>query len=177
MLSNKHNFFGIIRVSDDVDIDGSYLVFDSNRKSIFRSGMTEVGLKRKWKERVNGSMRNNHTNRCSKFYKCYPNSNIQVDNIPDKDDSLGTFQQLGQLIGIFISINELTSITKLFNWSPIEYEDLNSLQSATTKNTLPDKKYRHLCYLFECAYALAIDPRCNISDNPGCEWQLKYYRY
>ena len=54
--------------------------------------MAEVGMKRRWKEHMNGSMRNNHTNRSSKLYKCDPHSNTQVDNIPDKNDSLGTFQ-------------------------------------------------------------------------------------
>ena len=157
-------------------MDGNYLVFDSNRQSIFRSGMVEVGMKRRWKEHVNGSMRNNRVNCISKFYKCYPNSNTLFDNIPNKDDILGTFQQLEQLLGIGIKIDELTGVIQLFNWSPIEYEELNNLQSAPTRNTLSDKKYGQVCYFFECAYALAIDPRRNISGNPGCEWYLKYYR-
>ena len=32
-----------------------------------------------------------------------------------------------------------------------------------------------MSYLFETYYAVAIEPKRNISDNPGCEWQLKYF--
>ena len=174
LLSNRHIFVGVIHLSNDVDMDGNYLVFDSNIPSIFRSGMAEVGMKKRLKEHMNGNMRNNHANCSSKFYKCYSHLNTQVDNIPDKYDSLSTFQQLEQLLVIGINRNELTGVIKLFNWSPIECEELNNLQSVATRNTLPDKKYRHVYYLFECTYALDIDPGGNMSGNPGSEWQLKY---
>ena len=31
LLSNRHNFFGVIHLSNDVDMDGNYLFFDRNR--------------------------------------------------------------------------------------------------------------------------------------------------
>ena len=68
-----------------------------------------------------------------------------------------------------------TDVVGLFDWTTVECYELSLLQSAATRNGLEDKKYRHICYLFECAYALSIEPRRNISSNPGCEWQLKYY--
>jgi hypothetical protein len=34
---------------------------------------------------------------------------------------------------------------------------------------------KHLCYLFETAFAAAIEPNMNVTQNPTCEWQLKWY--
>ena len=175
LLSSRQHFVHVDMIMTDGNIDGNYLVYDNKRHSIFRSGMAEVGMSRRWKEHVSGSMRSSHVNRASKFYKCYPNSGAEEDNMPTKDDRLGTFQQLEQLIGIGIRREQLTDVVGLFEWTRVECDELSLLQSAATRNELEDKKYRHLCYLFECAYALSIEPRRNISVNPGCEWQLKYY--
>ena len=35
--------------------------------------------------------------------------------------------------------DELTGVIDLFNWSPIECDELKNLQSAITRNTLPEK--------------------------------------
>ena len=88
---------------------------------------------------------------------------------------MGTFQQLEQLIGIGITRDKLTSINALLTWSDEELTGLNNLKGVASRNTLADKKYKHICYLFELAYALAIESRRNISGNPGCEWQLGYF--
>ena len=69
----------------------------------------------------------------------------------------------------------LTSVIELFAWSDVEVSEVTPLKGAVSWSSLEMKQYRHICYIFECAYALAIEPRRNISENPGCEWQLKYY--
>ena len=63
----------------------------------------------------------------------------------------------------------------MFDWSEEELYGLSQLKGVAIRDTLEDKKYKHMCYLFEAAYALAIEPRRNISGNPGCEWQLNYF--
>ena len=88
---------------------------------------------------------------------------------------MGTFQQLEQLIGIGITRGKLTPINELFIWSDEEIKGLTNLKGVATRNSIGDKKYKHIYYLFELAYALAIESRRNISGNPGCEWQLRYY--
>jgi hypothetical protein len=42
-------------------------------------------------------------------------------------------------------------------------------------STLEYKKYKHLCYLFELFYVIPIEPKCNLTENPTCEWQLRVY--
>ena len=111
----------------------------------------------------------------SKFYSSYPHINCDETNRPNQDDKMGTFQQLEQLIGIGMTRDKLTSINELFTWSDEELTGLNNLKGVASRNTLADKKYKHICYLFELAYALAIESRRNISGNPSCEWQLGYF--
>ena len=59
-----------------------------------------------------------------------------------------------------------------FNWSKKEIEELTRLSDATARDSLKEKQYRRLCYLFEVAYVLAIEPCRNLSSNHGREWQL-----
>ena len=42
-----------------------------------------------------------------------------------------------------------------------------------TKN-LPNKKMKHLLYLFEATYAVALDVDDNVTQAPTGEWELKY---
>ena len=38
-----------------------------------------------------------------------------------------------------------------------------------------DKKFRHLSYMFETVFAVGLRQEDNITQNPGCEWQLELY--
>ena len=69
----------------------------------------------------------------------------------------------------------ITSVIEVFSWLDVEASELNALKGVVSRNTLEMKQYRCICYLFECSYALAIEPRSNLSKNPGYEGQLKYY--
>ena len=85
----------------------------------------------------------------------------------------GTFQQLEQLIGIGFRREKMNEVVSLFDWDNEENYEIEKLKGINTKDSLIEKKYRHICYLAESTYALAISE--NISSNPGFEWQLKYY--
>ena len=84
----------------------------------------------------------------------------------------GVFQDLKQLVGIGFKRSNKANIVDLFEWSDFETKELSEL---TGRNTIEEKKYRHIVYHCEAVYALALAPKANISRNPGCEWQLKYY--
>ena len=88
---------------------------------------------------------------------------------------MGTFIQLEQLIGIGLRKDSLEDIVNQFEWSNVELKGLSNLCGSGSRTSLIQKKYRHLCYLFESAYALVIEQRINISGNPGFEWQLNFY--
>jgi hypothetical protein len=68
------------------------------------------------------------------------------------------------------------NIVHIFDWDNGEVKELEKLAAASrSRNTLVNKIYRHIVYLSELLYAVSIDLKDNISSNPGCEWQLKYY--
>ena len=69
----------------------------------------------------------------------------------------------------------MDQIVSLFEWDDEELFELDKLKGVNANDTIADKQYRHLCYLSESVYALAINSEMNISSNPGCEWQLRYY--
>jgi hypothetical protein len=67
-------------------------------------------------------------------------------------------------------------IVNLFDWNNGKVKELEKLTAVSeSRNALVDKKHRHLVYLSELLYAVSIDLKDNISSNPGCEWQLKYF--
>ena len=153
----------------DADYDGNYLSFDGKRRLHFRSGTAEVGRKRRCKEFVTASMRTQHVNRSSKLYSSYPHLNCEDVNMPSQDVILGNFQQIEQLIRIGIERKNLTVINNLFDWTVEEIYGLSQLKGFAIRDTSEDEKYKYVCYLFEAVYVLAIEPRRNISGNPGCE--------
>ena len=71
----------------------------------------------------------------------------------------------------------MKEVIELFSWSKKEEAQLNKLSLKKTSilnGTLDEKEYKHLTYLFEAVYAVAIEPRNNISQNPTGKWELKY---
>ena len=114
-------------------------------------------------------------NRKSVLYQSYPNDNCDDTNLPLKSQMKGTFLQLEQLMGMGFERQKMKEVVSLFDWDEEEEHELGLLKGINTRDTLNDKKYRHLCYLSESAYALAVSDTMNISSNPGFEWQLRYY--
>jgi hypothetical protein len=65
---------------------------------------------------------------------------------------------------------------ELFDWTPEEESHLGNLSLGQGQGgTLIDKKFKHLCYMFESFYALALRHQDNITQNPGSEWRLGLY--
>ena len=120
-------------------------------------------------------MLNTDKNQQSKFYLSYPNKNCREENLPPQQLIKGNFQQIQQLMGIGFTKRNSSQLINLFDWDNQEEEQLNNLSMNSRAMTIKDRKYRHLCYLCELAYGVCIAPKYNISSNPGCEWQLRYY--
>ena len=67
-------------------------------------------------------------------------------------------------------------ILDMFEWNDSDDYYLNNMiLDNGAGGTIQDKRFKHLCYLFE-TYAVAIKPDDNITQNPGCEWQLRLYQ-
>ena len=62
----------------------------------------------------------------------------------------------------------------LFDWNEEEEIELKKLSwtSGSWQDNLENRKYKHLTYLFEIAYALAIAPAHNITQNPTGDNEL-----
>ena len=118
-------------------------------------------------------MLNNEKVKASKFYLSYPNKNCKDVNMPPDKMVKGNFQQIVQLMGIGFEKRKTYNVLDLFIWSDAEEKHLNNLSFRNAN--METRKYRHLCYLCELAYALCIPLQNNISSYPGWEWQLQYY--
>ncbi|MEL7341270.1 MAG: hypothetical protein AAGM67_12370, partial [Bacteroidota bacterium] len=69
-----------------------------------------------------------------------------------------------------------TAIVQLFSWQKIELDHIKKLKLAQDHNGGDlSKQYKHLCYLMKTFFAVAIVPSNNLTMNPTCEWQLKFY--
>ena len=178
LLSHRINFTPADSTNAETrqnDLDGSYLGFDKVREEFIRAGAAETGIRKRWKEHVSASMLTTEANRKSVLYSLFPHDKCETENLPKTSKQKGVFQQLGQLIGIGFDRRKMKEIVSLFEWGDEEIYELQKLKGINARDTMDDKKYRHICYLTESVYALAISESKNISSNPGFEWQLRYY--
>ena len=132
--------------------------------------MAATGLFRRWKEHVSASMLYTHVHRSSKFYTAYPNSMCDEISLRNIDGIKGTFQQLESLIVMGFNRTKKDEIDALLHWSKSEESELKLLSGNGKHQSLEDTKYRHMCYIFETSYGLALESRCDISSNSGCKW-------
>ena len=72
---------------------------------------------------------------------------------------------------ILMDSNNIERHIHMFDWNTIEKEELSSMNSPDKINSLSNKKFWHLCYLFDLAYSLSMDPKKNMNASCGCEWQ------
>ena len=103
LLSHRINFIPSKSTDTEtrqIDLDGSYLGFDTVREEFIRAGAAETGMRKRWKEHVSASMLTTEANRKSVLYSLYPNENCEIENLPKTSKQKGVFQQLEQLIGI-----------------------------------------------------------------------------
>ena len=61
----------------------------------------------------------------------------------------------------------MAEITNWFSWSAYKVEQLGSLAGVGGMDSIQQKQYRHLCYVFDGAYVLSLDQENNISTNSG----------
>lgn len=76
--------------------------------------------------------------------------------------------------------NKQSAIVNLFQREAFEEHhlaklSLRSAEEGPANGAMQSKKFRHLCYLMECFYAVAIAERNNVTENPTCEWELQMY--
>ena len=163
-LLNFVNSFTTLSNSDDSqDCDGNYVVVDTTRSLVIRSGAAEVGIMRRWQEHSKAFLLKEHKNRTNKFYSSYPSQLVTDKDLLDGDHVKGTFEDLSVRVGIGMKRKNKEQLVSMFQWNHIELGQLISLTGTAGRTSLIDKQYRHLCYMFELAYALAIEPSKNIS--------------
>jgi len=78
-------------------------------------------------------------------------------------------------VGIAFDRSKAKDLVDLFEWNETELKELEQLTGAGGRDSILEKKYKHIVMMVEIAYGIAIVPRDSISSNPGCEWQLRYY--
>jgi hypothetical protein len=82
------------------------------------------------------------------------------------------------IVGILTGMRKCDAdrILRLFNWTEIDEAMLTKLQYRSEGGgSLASKKYKHMCFMFELFFAVALQPSKNITNNPTCEWQLRLY--
>jgi len=175
LLTSKDNF--VMADTDDQwkNQQGAYVACDPCRGVFIRSGTAEVGLVKRWREHINASKRSTPGDKNSVLYSSYCHPNTAEVNKPPFKSRKGNFLQLDQMVAVGFNRDKAKCVVSLFNWSDSENKQLNKLTIPAIRNTLENRQYKHVCYLIESVYALAIAPTENLSSNPGCEWQLKYY--
>ena len=103
-----------------VDIDGNYVIVDTKREIVIRSGAAEVGIIWRWKEHTSASMLKELSHRSSKFYSCYPNSLCINKGHINPIVVKGYWDDLSVNIGIGIKKSNMTSVISCFNWNEDE---------------------------------------------------------
>ena len=155
-------------------LDSCYLFTDVEKGEFVRSGVAEASFEGRGKQHLRASKGANSLATHSRFYSTYPHKDAEHVNLSMKR---GNFQDLHQLVGLGVQRVSRQGLISLFEWDEYELDMLKSLKAPSADHSGMDhKKYKHLIYFFETAFAIAIKPECNLSDNPGNEWQLKYVR-
>jgi len=177
LLSHRINFSlaSEITTDNENDPDGSYLHYDMGRENYIRSGAAVAGIKKRGKEHLSASMLTTETNKKRDLYVSYPNPNCLQINLPELNRRKGDYGQLEQLMGIGFNRTDKKDLVRMFEWNAEELYEIKKLSGLNKKDSMEDKRYRHICYLCESVYALAVRNQMNISSNPGFEWQLRFY--
>ena len=110
-----------------------------------------------------------YSNRSNKFYSSDPNGECENKELTTGINVKGKFQDLSLGQGIGMKRVKTHSINDTFLWNGVETSELEILKGNRNRQMMKDRKYCHLCYMFELAYALAIKPFKNISKSAGCE--------
>ncbi len=143
---------------------GTYLAMDKNHGYFVRVGSAAVGCdKRTLVGHVKGSKQTTQDDGWSKFYSYYPDKSS-----PSIIESIrrGWFSDIQFSPGIIFSEENKQSVHELFCWDDDIVAYLDTRQKA---RTLEYKKHRMVCYLFETALELCLEPKHNVSSSLGFE--------
>jgi hypothetical protein len=171
-LNSDMGVFPAVLDDEHARLDGCYLAEDTNKKKIIRAGATERGFRNRWSGHARASRLSDPTNKYRDLYQMYPHKQC-AESAPNKR---GTFDVLQQRVGLGVGKTDRSTFVNMFQWTDWEEAHLCKLKYDDNQgSTLEFKKYKHLCYLFELFFNVAIEPKDNITQNPTCEWQLRLY--
>ena len=160
--------------SDNKHWDGAYAGMDMNRGEINRIGASHVGIGIRWETgHARYARRENAISKIRQQAIDYPNK----DAAGLGDGRRGTFDDLKQLCCLGMDRSKIDAIINLFEWSEEENQQLKKLnwRGVALEDNLKNRQYKHLTYLFELAYTIAITPGQNRTSNPTGEWELGYW--
>ena len=147
---------------------GAYLYLFSPEGGVIqqwrRAGSASVGLKKRGIEHEKSSLQKSDQNRDSNFYRTFPHKDCERSKTADFE---GCFQDLQHRVGLSYHKENLQNVINLFHWSKLTER---SLEAKKHKNlTIDEKKHRLICYFFESALQLCLDPTQNVSRSVGNE--------
>ena len=108
------------------------------------------------------------------LYLSYPHE-LVADKVEGRK---GKCSDLSQLVGIGMLRKKKTDILALFDWNDNEISELIKLSwkgGSGRPDTLENRRYKHLAYLFEAVSVVSITPEVYTTQNHSGEWELKYY--
>lgn len=173
LLEHKEDAFLVVTTERD-HWDGAYGGRDETRGETNRIGASHAGLGVRWKEgHAKYAAKKVATSKLRRQAREYPMQNIAGDAAGRR----GTFEDLTQICCLGMERSKIDSIINLFEWTDEENNHLQQLpwKGSSIEGSLKNRQYRHLTYLFELTYTLAIVPGQNHTDNPTSEWELNYF--
>ncbi|KAG7368491.1 hypothetical protein IV203_031234 [Nitzschia inconspicua] len=145
------------KMDEDIGaMDGSYLTADTLRQLLIRAGFAEQGFNRRWGEHRRASFLKDVGTRNRPQYQLFPHESVSEDQAPNRR---GTFQQLEQRLGLGVRKADRARVLALFKWTEIDEAHLGKLSYGDGRaGTFDFKKYKHICFMFELFFAVALEP-------------------
>ena len=66
----------------------------------------------------------------------------------------------------------MASIVNLFDIVEEHLKEMEQLKGYGIIQSIVEKKYKHIVYIYELVYTISISQYTNVSKKPGCKWQL-----
>ena len=129
------------------DRDGDYVVIDTTRNTIIRSGAAENGMICRWREHSNASMLKEYSNISNKFYSSYPNEECENKELITGINVKGKFQDLSLRQGIGMKRVKIHSINDMFFWNSVETSELEILKGNRNRQIMTDKMSSLMLYV------------------------------
>ena len=112
-----------MNLGDAAGLDGSHVVWETNRREMIRAGATEAGFAKRWKEHHSASKLKARTSQQRRVQLMHPDESI-AETIECRR---GEFQDLSQRVGLGMKRDQIEEILALFEWSKEEELELANL--------------------------------------------------